>query len=67
VAVRGAELVRVDAEVVRQLELGLRLAGNAEEVVDRLLADRQLAALLEAERLVERDRSLGVGDPVAGG
>jgi hypothetical protein len=28
-----------------------------------LVVDRQLAALLEAERLVERNRPLGVGDP----
>ena len=41
-------------------------ARDAEEVVHRLVADRQLAPLLEAECLVERDRPLRVGDPVAG-
>jgi hypothetical protein len=66
VPVAGAELIRVDAEVVGQLELGLVLARNAEEVIDRLVADRQLPTLLEAERLVERDRTLGVGDAVTG-
>ena len=44
VPVAGAELVGVDAEVVGQLELGRVLTGDAEEVVRRLVADRQLAA-----------------------
>ena len=66
VAVGGPELVGVDAEVVGQLELRDVLAGNAEEVVHRLLADRQLPPLLEPERLVERDRLLGIGDAVTG-
>ena len=44
VPVSGAELVGVDAEVVGQLELRLRFPGNAEEVVDGLVPDRQLAA-----------------------
>jgi hypothetical protein len=39
---------------------------NPEEVVDGFVADRQLAAFLEAERLVEGERPLVVGDPVAG-
>jgi hypothetical protein len=52
------ELVRVDAEVVGQLQLGLLFAGDAEEVVDRFLTDRQLPPLLQAERLVNAiDRS----------
>jgi hypothetical protein len=42
------------------------VARNPEEVVDRLVADRQLAPFLEAERLVERDRALRIGDAVAG-
>ena len=55
-AVRRAEVVRVDAEVVSQLEPGLgAVVGQAHEHVDRLFADRRAAALLEAERLVERD------------
>ena len=66
VPVCGAELVGVDAEVVGQLELRLLLPGHAEEVVHRLVADRQLTPLLEAERLVEGDRPLRVGDAVAG-
>ena len=65
VAVGGAELIRVDAEVVRQLE-PLAVAGQAHEDVDRLLADRKPPALLEAERVVEGDRAIDVGDPVAG-
>ena len=66
VPVGGAELVGVDAEVVGQLELRQSACRDAEEVVHRLVADRQLAPLLEAERLVERDRLLGVGDAVTG-
>src|ERR671924_1153327 len=65
VAVAGPDLIRVDAEVVRQLELRRVLAWDAEEVVDRLVADRQLAPLLEAERLVEGDRPLRIGHAVA--
>src|SRR5262245_39428588 len=42
VAVPGADLVRVDAEVVGELQLRLLLARDAEEVVDGLVADRQL-------------------------
>jgi hypothetical protein len=42
-------------------ELGLRAPGDAEEDVDRLVADRQPPPLLEAERLVEGDRAVGVG------
>ena len=63
---RRCPLVRVDAEVVGQLELGLRLPRDAEAVVHRLLADRQLASLLEPERLVEGERPLGIRDAVAG-
>src|ERR671924_1049231 len=65
VAVAGPDLIRVDAEVVRQFELGRVFAWDAEEVVDRLVADRQLAPLLEAERLVEGDRPLRIGHAVA--
>src|SRR5919198_2039333 len=65
VPVAGAELVAVDAEFVRQLE-PIAVAGEAHEDVDRLVADRQPAALLEAERLVEGDRPVDVGDAVAG-
>jgi hypothetical protein len=35
-------------------------------LVRHAIADRQLAPLFQAERLVERDRTLGFGDPVAG-
>src|SRR6185295_16317665 len=64
VAVGGAELVRVDAEVVGELE-PVAVSGQAHEDVDRLVADRQLAPLLEAERLIESDRAVAIGDPVA--
>src|SRR5688572_2256045 len=64
-AVAGPELVGVDAEVVRQLE-PVAVPRDAHEDVDRLVADRQLPPLLEPERLVESDRSLRVGDAVAG-
>ena len=40
--------------------------GEVHEDVDRLVADREAADLLEAERLVERDRAVDVGDAVAG-
>ena len=56
VVVAGAELVGVDAVVVGQLE-PVAVAGQAHEDVDRLVADRHPAALLEAERLVEGDAS----------
>ena len=59
-------LVTRDAEVIGQLQLGAVRPGHAEEVVDRLVADRQLAPLLEPERLVEGDRLLGIADAVAG-
>src|SRR5206468_3993634 len=65
VAVAGAELVGVDAEVVGQLE-PLAVARQAHEDIDRLVADRKLAALLEAKCLVEGDRAVGIRDPVAG-
>jgi len=58
VVIARAELVRGDAEVVGQLELGLRLPGYSEEVVDRFVADRELAPLLETQGFVEAiDRS----------
>ena len=51
--------------VVGQLEARV-LAGQAHEDVDRLVADRHPAGLLEAELLVEGDRAVDVADPVAG-
>ena len=51
--------------VVGQLE-PVAVARQAHEDVDRLLADRHPAALLEAERLVEGDGAVDVADPVAG-
>src|SRR4051812_27076172 len=65
VVVAGAQLVGVDAVVVGELEAVL-VAGQAHEDVDRLFADRHPAALLEAERLVERDGAVDVADAVAG-
>jgi L-alanine-DL-glutamate epimerase-like enolase superfamily enzyme len=65
-AVAGADLVGlVAADVVGQLE-PRPVAGQAHEDVDRLLADRDPADLLEAEPLVEGDRAVEVSDPVAG-
>ena len=65
--VGGALVVGVDAVVVRQLEAGrVSVPGDVHEDVDRLVTDREAADLLEAERLVERDRAVDVGDPVAG-
>jgi hypothetical protein len=65
VVVAGAELVGVDAVVVRQLE-PIAVAGQAHEDVDRLVADRHPAPLLEPERLVELDGAVDLADPVAG-
>ena len=65
VVVARAQLVAVDAEVVGQLE-SRPVAGQAHEDVDRLVADRQAADLLEAERLVEGDGAVDVADSVAG-
>src|SRR5436853_7523400 len=64
VVVAGAEVVAVDAVVVGELEARV-VAGEAHEDVDRLIADREAGALLEAERLVEADRAVDVADPVA--
>src|SRR5947208_1245297 len=65
VAVTGSEVVRPAVVVEGELEL-LLLAGKAEEVVRRLLLaasdDVEVAAELEAERLVERPAALRVGD-----
>src|SRR5205807_3950035 len=67
VAIAGADLVRVDAVVVCQLQPGLRaVVGQTHEHVDRLVANRDPADLVEPERVVEGDRSIDVGDPVAG-
>src|SRR5439155_6287616 len=65
VPVPRSELVGVDPEVVRQFE-PILVAGQAHEDVDRLVADRQPPALLEAERGVERDRTVDIADAVAG-
>src|SRR3954468_9871725 len=65
VVVAGAELVGVDAVVVRELE-AVVVAGQAHEDVDRLVADRHAPALLEAEGLVEGDGAVDVADAVAG-
>src|SRR4029079_7160017 len=65
VVVAGAELVRVDAEVVGQLEAVL-VSGQPHEDVDGLVADRHAAALLESEGGVEGDRAVDVADAVAG-
>src|SRR5215216_7988071 len=65
VVVTGSELVGVDAVVVGQLE-PVAVARQAHEHVDRLVADRHPAALLEPERLVERDAAVDVADAVAG-
>src|SRR6266496_866439 len=65
VSVPGSELIRVDAEVVCQLQ-PVAVAGQAHEDVDRLVADRQAAALLEAERGVKGYGTIDVADAVAG-
>src|SRR4051812_29666247 len=65
VPVAGAQLVGVDAEVVGELQ-AVVVPGQAHEDVDRLVPNRKLAALLEPERLVERDRAVWIGDSVAG-
>src|SRR4051812_43095203 len=65
VVVARAELVGVDAEVVRELE-PVAVAREAQEDVDRLVADGHAATLLEPERLVEGDGPVDVPDPVAG-
>jgi hypothetical protein len=64
VVVARPELVLGDAVVVGQLE-ARAVAGQAHEDVDRLVADRLAAELLEAERLVERDRAVDIADAVA--
>ena len=64
-AVAAAELVLLDAEVVRELE-PVAVARQPHEDVDGLVANRQPPSLLEAERLVERHRAVDVRDAVAG-
>ncbi len=67
VTVAGPDLVVVDAKVVRQLQARhIPVAGLVHEHVDRLVADRDAPYLLEAERLVEGDRAVDVGDSIAG-
>src|SRR5215207_3534927 len=63
VVVARAELVALDAVVVGQLE-ARAVAGQAHEDVDRLVADREAADLLEAEFLVELDGSVDVADAI---
>src|SRR3954469_16328514 len=63
VVVARAELVLGDAVVVRELQ-ARAVAGQPHEDVDRLVADRLAAELLEAERLVERHRAVDVADPL---
>src|SRR3954447_24324136 len=64
VVVARAELVRVDAEVVGQLQ-PVAVPRDAHEDVDRLVADGHAPALLEPQRLVEGDGAVDVADPVA--
>ena len=65
VVVAVADVVGVDAVVVGELE-AVGVAWQAHEDVDRLVADRLAAALLEPERLVEGDRAVDVADAVTG-
>ena len=65
VVVARAQVVRVDAVVVGQLEHRI-LARQVHEDVDRLVADRPYAGLLEAELLVEGHGAVDVADAVAG-
>src|SRR5205823_3219738 len=57
VPVAGADLVRLGAsDVASQLKPRLRaVVRKTHEDVDRLVADRDAADLIEAERVVERD------------
>ena len=64
VTVACAELVRVDAEVVRELE-PIAVAGEAMKMLTASVPDRELAPLLEPEHLVEGDRAFRIGDAVA--
>ena len=65
VPIARAELVTVDAEVVRQLE-PVSIARKPHEDVDRLVANREPAPLLKTKGLVEGNRPLRVRDSVAG-
>src|SRR2546428_13862571 len=67
VPVAGADVVGVHAEVVGELQpRHVTVAGLVHEHVDRLIANRNAPDLLEAERLIEGDRTIAVGDAVAG-
>jgi hypothetical protein len=68
VAIAGADVVGLGLAVVeRQLQPRVvAVLGLVHEDVGRLVADRRAADLLEAQRLVEGDRAVDVGDPVAG-
>ncbi len=68
VPVAGADLIRLGApDVVGELEPRLGpVVGQPHEHVDRLVADLSPVLFLEPERLVEGDRAVDVGDPVAG-
>ena len=66
-AVAGTDLIRVHADVVRQLQAWhVAVAGLVHEDVDGLLADRDAANNLEAKGFVEGDRAVDVGYAVAG-
>src|SRR5262249_33707845 len=65
VAVAGADLVGVHAEVVGELQARrVTVARLIHEHVDRLVADWDAARLLEAQGLVEGDRAVDVGDSI---
>ena len=66
VAVARADVVRAVLVFVPGQLQAVAVAGQAHEDVDRLVADRQPPAFLEAQLLVERDRPVDVRDPVAG-
>src|SRR5665648_614259 len=67
VTVSGADVVRIDAEVVGELKARhVAVAGLVHEDVEGLIADRDAPDLLEAERLVKGNRAVDVGDAVAG-
>src|SRR5690349_15750736 len=65
VVVAAAQLIRVDAVVVRQLE-PRPVAVESHEDVDRLVTDRRAPDLLHPEGFVEGHRAVDVSDAVAG-
>ena len=66
VAVARADVVWLGLAVVEGELEAVAVAGEAHEDVGGLVADGDAAALLEAELLVELNRAVDVGDPVAG-